>query len=70
MNDDPTIIPSWGAVASHAEERIASVRTALETASADTIPALQAEVRVLRSILALPTTLSPKIDLEPEPAPY
>ena len=51
-------IPSWLRIKAHAEERIEHCRTVLETASPEMLPAVQAEARVWRQVIALPETLS------------
>jgi hypothetical protein len=48
---------SWSRVVSHANKSIEDGRTALETARADQIPALQARISAWREVLDLPTTL-------------
>lgn len=65
-----SVVPTWGAVELHARERIEAARDRLETAPPEAIPALQAEIHILRGILALPTILSPDSQIEPARAGY
>lgn len=50
--------PTWQRITLHANERIEALRSSLEVAKPDMIPALQAEVRVWRQVLDLPNMLS------------
>lgn len=62
--------PSWAAVKRHAEAQIASAMEALSVAPLDKVAGLQAQVRVWRDVLELPTTLAPDTKLAPDPISY
>lgn len=49
---------TWPKIERHARERIEELRSSLEAAPADAVPALQAEIRVWRQVLDLPVTLA------------
>lgn len=48
----------WGTVVRHAKTRIETLRSALETAPADQVARVQAEIKVWRDVLDLPETLT------------
>lgn len=65
-----SVVPTWPVIERRAKERIEELRTALEAATTERIPGLQAEIRAWREVLALPTTLSPETNLEPDRSGY
>lgn len=54
-----TVHVTWPHIERHAKKRIEDLRSALEAAPPERIALLQAEVRVWRQVLALPTDLAP-----------
>lgn len=69
MTRPARITPSWLRIEAHAAARIEALRDSLETAAAENITQLQAEVRVWRQIIDLPLTLSDE-QIQPDEAGY
>ena len=65
-----SVTPTWGAVVQRADEQLTELRLALETAPIERVEKLQAAIAVWRDVLALPETLAPDTDLDPNPVPY